>query len=133
VSQFFVNILCAYIGSELVQWLWPMFIQQELDTLKDSFNNHVVRTDRQKKNPSGVAPNIAIAMPEEYGGQNCLQLVDVTVIQRLKEELGGEELIRFVEVEYAAHAQAVFDSLNTNLTTENIWLVFQAMMPLMYS
>jgi hypothetical protein len=115
------------VFSELVQWLWPMFIQQELNALKDSFNNHVVCTDRHKKNLLGVAPNLAIAMPEEYGGHNCLQLVDVGVIRRLKDELGGEDLIRFVDLEYAAHAQNTFNTLNTKLTPENIWIVFQTM------
>ena len=43
----------------------------------------------KKKNPSGVVPNVAIAMPEEYGGKNCLQHVDIDTISKLKQELGG--------------------------------------------
>lgn len=116
-----------------MQWLWPKLIQLELDKLCDHFNNHRVCKDCNKKNPSGVAPNVAIALPHKYNGVNCLQSVDVSLVQKLKEELGGEDIIRFTTVEYAAHAQVVFDSLNTELTLQNIWVVFHAMMQLMYS
>jgi hypothetical protein len=109
-----------------------MLIQQELDVLKDHFNSHVVRTDRKKKNPSGVAPNIATAMLEEYGGENFLQHIDVNVIWKLKHELGGGDLIHFVDEEYATRASLAFASLKTALTLENVWLVFQAMLPLMH-
>lgn len=56
----------------------------------------------KKKNPSGVSPNVAIAIPEEYGGEKCLQHVDIDVVKKMKQELGGEDLIRFVDEEYAA-------------------------------
>ena len=111
-----------------MQRLWPKLIQLELDKLCDHFNNHRVCKDCNKKNPSGVAPNVAIALPHKYNGVNCLQSVDVSLVQKLKEELGGEDIIRFTTVEYAAHAQVVFDSLNTELTLQNVWVVFHAMM-----
>lgn len=37
------------VCSELVQWIWPELIQQELDELKDRFNNHVSRKNRKKR------------------------------------------------------------------------------------
>ncbi|KAF8478327.1 hypothetical protein JB92DRAFT_2768728 [Gautieria morchelliformis] len=117
---------------ELVQWLWPKLIQQELDELRYRFNNHVVRTDRKKRNPSGISPNVAIAIPAEYGGMNCLQSVDVGLVRKLKQELGGEDLICFVDVKYAAWANIVFLSLNMILTMDNVWLVFQEMLILLY-
>ncbi|KAF8591821.1 hypothetical protein K439DRAFT_1656506 [Ramaria rubella] len=78
---------------ELIQWLWPMVIQAELDWLHDHFNNHCVRKDHVKKNPSSVSPNVAMALPHKYNGQNCFQIVDTTLIHQLKEELGGADLI----------------------------------------
>jgi len=48
------------------------------------------------------------------------------------EEIGGANLIHFVDHEYVLHAWAVFDSLDIQeLTFENIWHVFTAMLPLM--
>jgi hypothetical protein len=108
-------------------------IQSELDELKEKFNNHVVRTDREKKLPSGVAPNVAYALYEQFGGEQCLQPVDRNFVKSLMEDIGGEDIIRFVSVEYAARAQAVFDDLRFGLLSfHNVWAVFSAMMPLMY-
>jgi len=115
-----------------VQWLWSKVIQKELDEIKERFNNHVVRLDRNKLIPSGVAPSIAFSLHMQFGGENCLQPVDKAVIRQLMEELGGDDLIRFVSVEYASKAQGVFDSLGIeNLTLQNVWHVFQAMLPAM--
>ena len=117
---------------ELVRWLWSTVIQKELDELKNRFNSHVIRLDRTKSNPSGVSPNVAYELFEEYGGEDCLQHVDSKVIYALMEELGGEELIMFVSREYAVRAQAVLNTLGLrNLNLQNIWHVFSAMLPLM--
>jgi hypothetical protein len=44
--------------------------------------------------------------------------------------IGGEDLIWFVMVEYAACAQVAFDSLCVpKLTFQNVWEVFTAMLP----
>lgn len=82
------------------------------------------------KLPSGVSPHVAFTLPEKYGGENCLQPLDITVVQGLMEDLGGEELVQFVSPEYAAHAEEIFNSLRVEeLTTANIWNVFTAMLP----
>jgi hypothetical protein len=115
-----------------VQWIWPPLIQKELDILRDQFNNHVVRQDRKKKLPSGVSPNVAIALHEQYGAVNCLQDVDVATVRELMEDIGGKDLIRFVSCDYAARAQATFDRLGLpSITLENTWTVFQTMLPYM--
>lgn len=115
----------------LVQWLWPQLIQGELDELKERFNSHVVRYDSKKFLPSGVSPNVSFHNPEAYNGEiDCLQPVNVGLVQQLMKDLGGESLIQFVTPEYAAHAQAVFDSFRiTRLSFENVWAVFQEMLP----
>jgi hypothetical protein len=119
--------------SELVQWLWPILIQQELDELRDRFNNHVVRKVNGKVLPSGVSPNVAFALPEQYGGENHLQPVDKMSVQRLMDVIGGEEIIQFVSAEYASHAREIYDSLHIEkLTMHNVWIVFEDMLPLMY-
>lgn len=115
-----------------MQWLWPTFIQSELDHLRARLNNHPTRFDRAKKLPSGVSPNVAIALADEYGGENCLLPVDLTVIRHLKESIGGEGLIRFVDVEFACSAEAAFRTLGIDkITADNIWHVFTEMLPLL--
>ncbi|TFK78072.1 hypothetical protein K466DRAFT_507789, partial [Polyporus arcularius HHB13444] len=110
---------------DLVQYLWPKLIQQELDALCDKLNNHKTRKDRNKLNPSGVAPNIAYTLPERYGGERGgLQPVDTGLIERLMEDLGGEDLVRFVSHEYEDRADAVFATLGVEkLTFHNVWNV----------
>ncbi|KAI6124718.1 hypothetical protein EDD16DRAFT_1691098 [Pisolithus croceorrhizus] len=117
---------------ELVQWLWPTFIQHELDQLKEHFNNHPTHFDAAKKLPSGVSPNVAIALAAEYGGESQLIAIDCAVVHHLMEEIGGESLIEFVDREFTAHAQVVFDSLGMEITPHNIWQVFTKMLPLVY-
>jgi hypothetical protein len=105
-------------------------IQQELDALRERLNNHVVRHNKDKKLPSGVSPNVAFALHEEYGGTWCLQPVDREVIRGLKAALGGEDTIRFVSIEYATRAQSVYDSLGVaSLTLQNVWEIFRGMLP----
>ncbi|KIJ56268.1 hypothetical protein M422DRAFT_150289 [Sphaerobolus stellatus SS14] len=114
----------------LVQWLWPKLIQQELDALRHRFNNHPVRKDRVKYHPSGMSPNVAMALHAEHGGQNCLQAVPQETVRALMDQLGGDELLQFVDREYALKAQAVYDSLDIGeLTLTNVWYIFQAMLP----
>ncbi|KIJ50202.1 hypothetical protein M422DRAFT_246038 [Sphaerobolus stellatus SS14] len=104
----------------LVQWLWPKLIQQELDALRHRFNNH----------PSGMLPNVAMALHAEHGGQNCLQAVPQEAVRALMDQLGGEELLQFADRVYASKVQAVYDSLDIGeLTLTNIWYIFQAMLP----
>jgi len=98
----------------------------------DRINNHKVRSDQFKMNPSGVSPNVCYTLCQKFNGQNCLQKVDVAVIHGLMEDIGGEELIQFVTPEYAQRAQSVFDTLNiTKLRFDNVWLVYSAMLPRM--
>ncbi|OSX64400.1 hypothetical protein POSPLADRAFT_1045457 [Postia placenta MAD-698-R-SB12] len=80
---------------ELVQWLWPMLIQCELDMLKECLNSHIVRCDLKKKLPSGTSLDIAYDLFACYGGDQCLQPVDCTVVDALMKDLGGEDLIWF--------------------------------------
>ncbi|KIJ07092.1 hypothetical protein PAXINDRAFT_182558 [Paxillus involutus ATCC 200175] len=119
---------------ELVQWLWSTFVQRELDHLRDRLNNHPTRFDAGKKLPSGVSPNVAIALVDKYGGKDCLLPVDLAVIRRLKESIGGEDLIWFVTADYARRAETAFATLGINaIVSDNIWHIFTKMLPLLYA
>jgi hypothetical protein len=67
--------------------------------------------------PSGVSPNVAILLHKDYDVQNCLQLVDHNVIKSLMEEIGGEDLICFVDAEYSAAMRLVFNGLGFTVLT----------------
>ncbi|KAJ4492555.1 hypothetical protein C8J55DRAFT_533549 [Lentinula edodes] len=116
---------------ENVKIFWDAGSTTELDHLRDAFNNHRVRKDRGKALPSSLAPNVSFSLYEKYGGENGLLPVDCTIVKQLMENIGGEDLIRFVSRDYAAKAQAVFvDQLgNPKLTMTNVWDIFQEMLP----
>lgn len=60
---------------------------------------------------------------------NCLQAVDITIVAKLMQDLGGENVARFVTAEYAAKAQQVFASIGiAELTLRNVWRVFSMML-----
>jgi hypothetical protein len=72
-------------------------------------------------------------MLEHYNAFDCLQQVDGDVIQEIMDAIGGEDLIRFVSIDYAARAQQVFDSLRLPpVTLHNVWEVFQKMMHVLH-
>ena len=122
--------LCLKI-SELHQWLWPKFVQQELDSFRDRMNNHVTHFDKNKILPSGITLNVAYTLCEKSGGEQCLIAVDRAVIKSLINEI-GEDVIHFISPEYEARAEAVFATLGiTKLTKKNTWQVFVDMLSLM--
>lgn len=122
-----------FFNSELCQWLWPVLLRKELASFMELRNSTRVRKDNNKPGPSGMSRNDAFSLPETWGGRNCLLPVDVDVIREIKEAMGGDALLEFVSAEFSERAQAAYDSLAiTELTFENVWNVFEAMLPLLY-
>ncbi|THH28069.1 hypothetical protein EUX98_g6112 [Antrodiella citrinella] len=114
----------------LARWLFSILVQRELDTFVDSYNNHRIRKDRRKALPSGMSPNEAMVLYKSYGGIFCLQPVDPALIDQLMVEIGGEDLLRFVSVEYETRALEVYRTLGLSvLNFQNVWTVFQDMLP----
>ena len=73
------------------------------------------------------------SLPHLYGGENCLQPVDHDFTKKLMDDIGGENIVQFVSVEYATRAEATFQVLGYgHLTFLNIWEIFTHMVPLMY-
>ena len=57
----------------------------------------------------------------------------MSIIHKLKEEMGGDQLLEFVSPDFAARCDAAYESLAiSELTFENVWEVFQAMLPLVF-
>ena len=79
-----------------------------------------------------MSRNMAFSLPHLWGGRDCLLPVDVQVIRQLREAMGGDEILAFVNSEYAARAAEVYSTLGVaDLTFNNVWLVFEQMIPLM--
>jgi hypothetical protein len=125
--------LTLFTCSELCQWLWPILLQKELQQFMDSCNAARMRKDKTKAGPSGMSCDQAFTFLERWGERNCLLPVDLAVIREMKEALGGDKLLEFVSPEFSQKAQAVYDSSKiSELTFQNVWLVFATMYPLIF-
>jgi hypothetical protein len=72
-----------------------------------------------------------MSMQWKYDTENCLQSVDVSVVDQLMDAISSETL-QFVIPEYVEYAQSVHETLGVhNVTFQNIWQVFSAMLPCM--
>lgn len=92
-----------------------------------------MRKQKNKAGPSGMSRNEAFALPEKWGGRNCLLPVDVNVIREIKVAMGGDAILEFTSREFRGKAQQVYDSLQiTELTFSNVWDVFTTMLPLLF-
>jgi hypothetical protein len=90
--------------------------------------------DNSKAGPSGLSRNDAFSLPSRWGGKNCLlPIQNLDVIRELKEAMGGESLLHFVTPDFAACAERAYEQLSvTELTMQNVWYIFKALLPLVY-
>ncbi|KAK7055718.1 hypothetical protein R3P38DRAFT_2848678 [Favolaschia claudopus] len=118
---------------ELSQFLWSRILQAEVDETVNFRNGAPMRSQPDKPGPSGMSRDVAFALPESWGGINCLLPIPVERVRRMKADLGGDALLEFTEPEFTARAQAVLDTLQPlKLTLDNGWTVFRVMLPLVF-
>ena len=112
-------------------WLWPPLMQRELDNFCYQANNCRVRKQKDKILPSGVSPDYAYDFPECFGGTDCLEPVDVGIVQEMLDSMQKEKDSMSdwgVPEEFADRAQQVYDTLGiSEVTMSNVWLVFSTM------
>ena len=60
-------------------------IQEELDEVVTTWNDHRIRASNNPRAPNG-RPSIMYAVPDLYGAQNFLQLADQTKLEICREE-----------------------------------------------
>src|ERR1700749_4573448 len=95
-------------------WLWPPLMQKELDRFRKSANSRKVQKQKDKVLPSGVSPNIAYTLPEKYNGEECLQPVDVDLIDAILADMQPQKDALSdwgVPEEFDRRAQDAFDRL----------------------
>jgi hypothetical protein len=80
-----------------------------------------------------MSRNEAFSLPESWGGRNCLLSIDVEVIREIKAAMGGDAILEFTSSEFSERARATYDSLAiSELTFQNVWVVFTDMYHLLY-
>jgi hypothetical protein len=105
-----------------------------MDRFRDEANNKRVRKQRNKILPSGVSPHIAYLFPERYGGEECLQEVDLALVQEMLEtdlmqRAKAQASDWGVPEEFARRAEAALRTLEIEeVTLQNIWIVFTALL-----
>lgn len=124
--------LTMQYDSTLCQWLWPKLLQKVTNEFMESRNAYRSRKDSKKPGPSGMSRNVAFSLPQSWGGRDCLLPVDCEVIRQIKEEMGGDDILAFVDHEYAARAEVAYSSLGiADLNFNNVWSVFSAMLEIL--
>jgi hypothetical protein len=106
-------------------------MQRELDKFREEANSRRVRKQRDKALPSGVSPNVAYTFPEKFGGENCLQLVDIQLVEGILNDMQKEKEVLSdwgVPLEFRMRAQEVYEYHGSpDVTMETVWLIFSAM------
>jgi hypothetical protein len=84
--------------------------------------------------PSGVSPHIAYTLPERYGGEDCLQPVDLKLIREMMDSDEMREARALatdwgVTPEFARRAEAALKTLRIEeVTLQNVWITFSALL-----
>ncbi|KAJ7892568.1 hypothetical protein B0H14DRAFT_2432245, partial [Mycena olivaceomarginata] len=95
---------------DLFNWLWPKIIQLTLDNFLDYWNNHKIRTQRNKLLPSGFSPNYISDFPEKFGLTHFGVAAPQPFIDALRQNIPKtrKECYRWVPDEFDAKASEVY-------------------------
>lgn len=122
----------SFYSRQLLMWLWPPLIQCELDNFRHYSNNRQMRKQPEKLFPSGVSPHFAYSCPEEFGARECLQTVNLQVVNDILRELEDEKRMLSdwgIPPEFAERAKAALDMAGVDsITLSNVWVVFNAIL-----
>ena len=107
-TSFAFDLMIIICHRELCRWLWAKLLQETLTQFTQERNSFKSRKDNDKPGPSGMSRNHAFSMPEQWNGKNCLLPVDVAIIQEIKKEMGGDEILEFVSQEFSECAETTY-------------------------
>ncbi|THH19591.1 hypothetical protein EW146_g1615 [Bondarzewia mesenterica] len=118
---------------DLFYWIFPPLVQEQLDDFRNWWNQHRIRSQKDKSMPSGHVPAHAFSVPEQYGGVDCIIPVSPAIIEELRQmvtdDVGPrEEHLGWVTKEFSVLASRVYHEVGSpKLTLETSWDVFQRM------
>ena len=125
------------LSRQLCQWLWPKLLRKLAKEFMESRNAFKSRLNHSKPGPSGMSRNEGYSLPHKWGGRQCLLEVDLDVVREMKDFFSnGEDLFRFplVTSEFEIQAEEVYEALNIqDLSLSNVWNIFSAMFPSLFS
>ncbi|KAJ6629945.1 hypothetical protein B0H10DRAFT_2160444 [Mycena sp. CBHHK59/15] len=117
---------------DLFNWLWPKIVQSSLDNFVDYWNNHKIRTQRNKLLPSGFSLNYICEFPERFGLTNFGVPAPQHLVDALRQNIpkSREECYRWVSDEFEAMAWEVYNHIGAPkfVLTEG-WTIFCQMLP----
>ncbi|KAJ6480196.1 hypothetical protein C8R45DRAFT_933130 [Mycena sanguinolenta] len=120
----------------LFYWIFVPLLQAQLDEFCVYWNNHRVRTQKDKNMPSGHVPADAFSHPGNYGGLDCRIHVPPAAVEDMRNILTAEvgpkdEHLSWFGAEFGQVAQGIYEQIGKpTLSLETAWDVFQKMVPL---
>lgn len=119
--------------SNLFYWLWPKILQNQLDQFVEFWNNHKIRTQKEKINMSGATPRHGFTVPEPPA-QDCRIVIDQPAVDalRLQIPISRSESMRWVDDTFAAAAQDAYEMVGSPSLDDLLsgWEIFSAIAPL---
>ncbi|KAJ8081664.1 hypothetical protein PM082_007510 [Marasmius tenuissimus] len=114
----------------LFNWLWPPIVQNALNRFADYWNNHVIRYQKEKQMPSGVAPMLLFEDPYAHQGERFSIPIPNGATQALRESLPNTraEALDFVTPEFNDWAFHIYNEIGApEVDAHNAWTVFRQM------
>ncbi|KAH7889503.1 hypothetical protein F5I97DRAFT_1844707 [Phlebopus sp. FC_14] len=118
------------LHKQLFYWLWPQILQEQLDKFVEYWNNHCIRYQKDKPNPSGTTPRHAFTAPQACGGQDCKVAVmqDVLDALRVAIPVSQKESMCWVSDDFAEMAGRVYIEIGCpDLVPKSGWTIFSQM------
>ncbi|KAJ7442920.1 hypothetical protein B0H11DRAFT_1748761, partial [Mycena galericulata] len=117
---------------DLFNWLWPKIIQRSLDQFVDYWNNHTIRTQRNKLLPSGFSPNYICDFPDKFGLTHFGVPAPQNLVDSLRVNIPKPraECYRWVSDEFDVRAREIYQFIGApNFILTDGWTIFCQMLP----
>ncbi|KAK6981741.1 hypothetical protein R3P38DRAFT_2745736, partial [Favolaschia claudopus] len=116
----------------LFKWLWPKIVQLCLDDFVDYWNNHRIRSQKDKILPSGVSPNYIFDFPERFGLVKFGKQAPQDKIDALRRNIpkSREECYQWVSDEFDMMAFGAYEQIGSpEMKLAEGWTIFCRILP----
>ncbi|KAF8908221.1 hypothetical protein CPB84DRAFT_1843672 [Gymnopilus junonius] len=118
------------VHQQLFNWLWPKMLQIQLDAFVKYWNNHCIRTQKNKPNMSGLTLRHAFTVPAPPT-QDCRIPVNRQVISTLCSQIPVtcEEAMRWVDDAFDGVATRAYEAIGSPPLNKFLtgWDIFSTM------
>jgi len=119
------------VERQLSEWVWCRWTQTKLDSLKARVNAlpFWYKDIIDKKD---ILPREKwLTEYAKYGYESNLEAVDISVVEKIMEEHGGEEVVQLADPEYRAFAQPIYEEIVREDNPTEMQVIFDKMLPRM--